>query len=134
MLVNDVKLTFFCTGAVALPFNVRSHSVVVDRMNIAGIMAIAAMKFAAISQRNTIRDYYDLYYLSRHCVPLLDLVLFTKKLVPNLSPITYTETLVYTKDIEESDIASHLSPAEIVSKEQIAEFFTKELRTIKEYL
>jgi hypothetical protein len=41
---------------------------------------------------------------------------------------------VYTKDIEEDDIASHLSPAEIVSKDQIAAFFTEELRKIKEQL
>ena len=38
--------------------------------------------------------------------------------------------LVYTKDIDEEDISSHLSPAEMVNKEQIAAFFTKELISV----
>jgi len=134
ILVNKVKVTFFSTGAVAIPFSVREHSFAEARLNIAGAKAIAALKFAAIAQRNTIRDYYDLYCLSRYHFPLLELITFTKKLFPNLSPITYSETLVYVKDIEEQDISSHLSPAEIVSKEQIAAYFTRELKKIKEKL
>jgi predicted nucleotidyltransferase component of viral defense system len=134
MLVNEVKVTFFSSGAVAIPFNVRQDSFVEGKLNIASAQAIAAMKFSAIAQQNTIRDYYDLYFLSRYYFPLIDLIIFSKQEMPNLSPVTYTETLVYTKDIEEDDIASHLSPAEIVSKDQIAAFFTEELRKIKEQL
>jgi len=50
----------------------------------------------------------------------LDLINATIQLIPNLSPVTYSETLVYVKDIEEKDMAFHLSPAEIVTKEQMA--------------
>ena len=53
---------------------------------------------------------------------------------PNLSPVTYTETLVYTKDIEEESISSHLSPVEMVDKYQIAAFFSQELNKIKEQI
>jgi predicted nucleotidyltransferase component of viral defense system len=133
-LVNDVKLTFFSAGAVAIPFCVKDYSFSKGKINIAELKVIGALKFSAIAHRNTIRDYYDLYYLTRHHLNLLELVTFTKKLFPNISPVTYTETLVYTKDIDEEDISSHLSPAEMVNKEQIAAFFTKELIKIKELL
>ena len=93
-------------------------------MNIAELKVIGALKLSAIAHRNTIRDYYDLYYLTRYYVDLLELITLTKQLFPNISPVTYSETLVYTKDIDEEDISSHLSPAEIVNKEQIAAFFT----------
>lgn len=134
VLINKVKVTFFSTGAVAIPFNVREHSFAEEKLNIARAKAIAALKFSAVAQRNTIRDYYDLYCLSHYHFPLLELITFTKQLLPNLSPITYSETLVYVKDIEEQDISSHLSPAEIVSKDQIAAYFTQELKKIKEEL
>jgi len=133
-IVNNVKLTFFSTGAVAIPFSVKEYSFAKDTLNIAGLKVIGALKFSAIAHRNTIRDYYDLYYLTRYHLDLLALITFTKELFPNISPLTYSETLVYTKDIDEQDISSHLSPSEIVSKEQIAAFFTRELIKIKEQL
>jgi len=134
VLVNEVKVTFFSTGAVAIPFSVREHSFAEEKLNIARAKAIAALKFSAIAQRNTIRDYYDLYCLSRYHFPLLELITFTKELLPNLSPITYSETLVYVKDIDEQDISSHLSPVEIVTKNQMAAYFIQELKKIKEKL
>jgi len=85
---------------------------------------------AAIAQRNTIHGYYDLYFLARYHFSLLEIIQQTKKLIPNLSPVTYTETLIYTADIEENDISSHLMPVEKISKEEIAEFFTRELKLI----
>ena len=64
--------------------------------------------------------------------PTLLFPAYTKQLIPNLSPITYTETLIYTKDIEEQSIDSHLMPAENITKEQIADFFVDQLRKIKD--
>ena len=132
--INEVKLTFFSTGAIALPFEVRTYSFSDNHFRIADAKAIAALKFSAIAQRNTIRDYYDLYYLARYHFPLLELINFTKELNPNLSPVTYTETLVYTKDIAEKSISSHLSPVEPVTKDQMAAFFSQELIKIKEQI
>jgi len=131
-LIDQVRVTFFSSGAVTLPANLKSHSFRSSELNIASEKLIAALKFSAIAQRNTLRDYYDLYMLARDHYPLLELISFTRQIFPNLSPITYTETLVYTKDIEDEDIASHLSPSELISKEQIAAFFTAELIKIKE--
>ncbi|TFH28055.1 MAG: hypothetical protein E4H10_01730 [Bacteroidia bacterium] len=132
--IDEVKLTFFSTGAIALPFKVRTYSFRDNNVIIAEAKAIAALKFSAIAQRNTIRDYYDLYYLSRYHFPLLELINFTREVNPNLSPITYTETLVYTKDIAEDNISSHLSPAEKVNKYQMAAFFSQELIKIQELI
>jgi predicted nucleotidyltransferase component of viral defense system len=132
--IDEVKITFFSTGAIALPFEVRTYSFRDNNMYIAEARAIAALKFSAIAQRNTIRDYYDLYYLSRYHYPLLELINFTREVNPNLSPITYTETLVYTKDIAEDNISSHLSPAEKVNKDQMAAFFSQELIKIQELI
>ena len=92
------------------------------------------MKFSSIAHRNTIRDYYDLYFLSRYHIPLLELIQETKRLIPNLSPITYSDTLVYTKDIEEKDLAEHLSPSEIITKQEIAAYFRQELIKIRDLL
>lgn len=133
-ILNGVKVTFFSTGAVAIPFKVKEYSFKVDALNLANAKVIAALKFSSIAQRNTIRDYYDLYCLSRYHFSLLSLIEQTKQLFPNLSPITYTETLVYTKDIEEEDISGHLSPSERITKQQIAQFFTQELIKIKELI
>jgi len=134
LLINNVKVTFFSAGAVAITFSVKDHSFTEGKINIAEAKMIAVLKFSAIAQRNTIRDYYDLYYLSRYHYSLLELITFTKEINPNLSPITYTETLVYVKDIDEQDISSHLSPVEIVTKNQMAGYFIQELRKIKEKL
>ncbi|MCK5135830.1 MAG: nucleotidyl transferase AbiEii/AbiGii toxin family protein [Bacteroidales bacterium] len=134
ILINDVKVTFFSSGAVAIPFSVKEYSFNESKINIAKAKVIAVLKFSAIAQRNTIRDYYDLYCLSRYHYSLLELITTTKEMIPNLSPVTYTETLVYTNDIEEEDISAHLSPAEIISKDQIAAYFTNELIKIKEEL
>ena len=49
-------------------------------------------------------------------------------MIPTLSPITYTETIIYTKDIPENAIGSHLFPKEQVSKEEIARYFIGEIK------
>ncbi len=130
-IINDSKVTFFSTGAVLIPFNVKDYSNEYKKMNIATPKIIATLKLSAIAQRNTIRDYYDLYYLSKNILKLEDIIIQTKKLLPNLSPITYSETLIYTNDISEDNIIAHLQAHEIVSKQEISDFFVDELRKIK---
>ena len=131
-VINDIKLTFFSAGSISLPFNVSSHALKYKKINICNISTLASLEMAAIAQRNTIRDYYDLYYLAKYHIPLLEIIQKTKSLLPNLSPVTYSETLIYTEDIDESNISGHLKPKEEINKEQIAAFFTKELIKIKD--
>lgn len=127
-IVQGVKVTFFTTEAVALPFEIKEYSLRYNNVNIALIRIIATLKMAAIAQRNTIRDYYDLYWISKYHIELKEIITQTKKLIPGLAPITYTETLVYTKDISEPDLSNHLTPRENITKEEIATFFIKELK------
>jgi len=130
-LVNGVKLTFFSTGAVLIPFAVKEHTFQNENVNITSVAIIATLKLATISQRCTIRDYYDLYYIARNILPLSEIYQSTKLLIPNLSPITYSETIVYTKDIPENSISDHLFPKERVTKTQIAEYFIEEIKKMK---
>ena len=52
-------------------------------------------------------------------------------MLPNISAITYTETIIYTRDIPENSIENQLNPKEIVTKEQISDFFIEELKKIR---
>lgn len=131
-LIINVKVTFFSTGAIALPFSVKNHSFSYKTIHICKAKTIASLKMAAIAQRNTIRDYYDLYTLVKYHFSLGEIIGQTKKLIPNLSPITYTETLIYTRDIEETSLDNHLMPNEVITKDHIAEFFIHEIRKIRE--
>jgi len=130
-LINQVKVTFFSSGAVMVPFKVKDFSEKYQNINIAGIEIIAVLKMATISQRNTIRDYYDLYFIAKHVLSLKNIIEQSKKMLPNISAITYTETIIYTRDIPENSIEHHLNPKEVVTKEQISAFFIEELKKLR---
>jgi len=83
-VISDVKVTFFSAGSVIIPFKVMDYSFNYKNLNIAEAEIIGVIKLIAITQRNTIRDYYDLYYLSKHKVSLNEIINRAKKLVPNL--------------------------------------------------
>jgi len=53
------------------------------------------------------------------------------ELVPNLAPITYSETLTYSDDIEENSMQEYLEPVENISKTELTEYFVKEIKKIK---
>lgn len=129
-IINNCKVTFIATGTIALPFRVKPLSFPFGNINIASLETIAVLKLSAIAQRNTLRDYYDLYYISKYFIPLENIFDATKRLNPNLSPITYSETLAYTKDILEESIEEHLGPKEVVTKTEIENYFINELKKI----
>ena len=133
-VIENVKVTFFSAGAITLPFALKKYSFRYRSMNICEAKTVASLKMAAIAQRNTIRDYYDLYIICKYHYSLNEIIDQTKMLIPGLSPITYTETLIYTDDVEEFSMKSHLMPKEVVSKVQIAEFFIEELRKIRDFI
>lgn len=127
-VIRGIKVTFFVAGTIMIHFGVQDYAKRYGKLYIAEARIIGVLKMAAIGQRNTIRDYYDLYYLSRYHVPLAETVALTRRLVPTLAPITYTETIIYVDDLEEDSISSHLEPKEQVTKEEMAAFFTEEVR------
>ncbi|HED38189.1 MAG TPA: hypothetical protein ENI76_08090 [Ignavibacteria bacterium] len=129
-VIENTKLTFFSTGAVTVPFHVKDYSFPLENIQIATVEAIGVLKFGALSQRNTLRDYYDLYCITKDHILLLDLITKTKQLLSNISPITFTETLIYTKDIPENTLGEHLQPKYKVTKEEITDYFIAELQKI----
>ncbi len=130
LVIRGIKVTFFSTSAIMVHFKVKEYSTQYRQLNIARPDIIGVLKMVAIAHRNTIRDYFDLYYLSKHHVPLADTISLTRELVSGLAPITYTETILFVDDLEENSIAVHLQPKEVVTKQQMAEFLTHEVRRI----
>jgi len=130
-VVNNVKLTFFSTGAILLPFSVMDFSFPFKKLRIASPEIVSVLKISAIAQRSTMRDYYDLYYLAKNVLPLSEIFKKSKQLLPNISAITYTETIIYTADILEDSIENHLHPKEIITKNKIAEYFISEINKLK---
>jgi predicted nucleotidyltransferase component of viral defense system len=133
-LIEGVKVTFFSAGAILVSFKSKEHSFSYKKMNIATTEIIAVLKLGAISQRNTIRDYYDLYFISKYSIGLKQVIERTKQLMPNLSPVTYIETLIYTADLSENSISEHLQPKEVITKEEISNYFITELKKIRNEL
>lgn len=129
-IINGVKVTFFTNDAVNITFDVKDHSVSFNEMNIATVDIISTLKINTIAQRNTIRDYYDLYYIARNVIPLENIIKKSKERLPNTADITYSETIIYIDDLTEDSIQDHMFPKENVNKKQIADFFTKELKKI----
>lgn len=130
-LINEVKVTFFSSGAVLVPFKVKKYSNKLSNINIAMPNIIGVLKLITISQRNTLRDYYDLYFLTKEFMSMNELFKLTMELVPNLAPITYSETLTYADDIEENSMQEYLEPVENISKTEITEYFISEIKKIK---
>lgn len=128
LVVNGVKVTFFSPSAIGVDFDVTSGVTPLNNIFIASIETIAVLKINAISQRNTMRDYYDLYIIAKYHLELNLLIDTARKLLPHLSPITYSETLLFVKDIPETGISAHLNPRIKISKNEIAGFFKKELK------
>ena len=134
IVAENTKLTWFSSGAVAAGFKTKAYAFRYRNLWIAKPEIIAVHKLSAISQRNTLRDYYDLYFIARYHIPLKNIFELTRRLQPNLSPITYSETLIYTDDLPEENMDSHLEPTEKIDKKQLSGFFVTELKKIKSQL
>ena len=129
-IIKDVKVTFFTNDAVNINFEVKDHSVPFININIATVDIISTLKINTLAQRNTIRDYYDLYYIVKNIIPLENILQKSKERLPNIADITYSETIIYIDDLKEDSIDDHLFPKENITKNQIADFLTAELKKI----
>jgi len=129
-IINDVKVTFFTNHAVMISFNLKDHSTKYKQTNIGTPEIIAVMKINALTQRNTIRDYYDLYFIAKNVIPVAKIFEKCRSLLPNISEITYSETIIFVDDIREKSISDHLKPKEHISKYEIADFFTAEIKNL----
>lgn len=120
LLLDGVKITFFnAKWAFLTPPEVK-------RFNLATLDAIAAMKVNVLFLRAKYRDYYDLYFLVKKGMGIKKIFGCSLNVLDGINFKLFTVALVYIDDIEDDDIA-YLSPIEILSKEDIREFFQREI-------
>jgi len=79
------------------------------------------MKLNAICNRNTIKDYVDLFFILKN-VPIIDLLKLVNKKMPDLDTMLILKSLVYFDDIEIEPIIFKTKP---VLLEEIKQFLTK---------
>lgn len=121
LLLDGVKVTFFnAKWSFLKPFENQ-------KLNIASIEQIAAMKVNALFLRAKYRDYYDLYFLAKESISLKNIFKASEHIVEGVTYKMFAVALLYIEDIEDDNI-TYLKPKEKLSKEQIRDFFQKRLK------
>ena len=127
---DKTKVTFYAYGFDFISEKENSE-ILFDNLKIAKIKILMAMKTTVLNYRGKLRDYYDLYVLSKK-FGLNKLIEETLK----IQPLFYNEKLFLKQltgliDIKENFLSNNLKPSYNVSKTEIEEYFEKE---IEEYL
>lgn len=121
LLLDGVKVTFFnAKWSFLKPFENQ-------KLNIASIEQIAAMKVNALFLRAKYRDYYDLYFLAKESISLKNIFKASEHIVEGVTYKMFAVALLYIEDIEDDNI-TYLKPKEKLSKEQIRDFFQKRIK------
>ena len=123
VLIGTVKLTFFNAKWSFLKPKQP------ERLNLATIESIAAMKVNVLFLRAKYRDYYDLYFLIKRCLNIKKVFECGLSIMPGINFKLFATALIYVDDIEDDDI-SFLEPIENLSKNEIRKFFQNELKKI----
>ena len=97
----------------------------IKKFNLASIESICAMKVNVLFLRAKFRDYYDLYFLAKK-IDLKEIFENSTKIVDGLTFKLFATSLMYIDDIEDDNI-SYLEPIEMISKEEIRNFFQSKL-------
>lgn len=125
VLLDGVKVTFFnAKWSFLRPQSLSgSHGPPTrNRLNLANLEQLVAMKVNVLFLRAKYRDYYDLYMLAKEVFSLKDIFRMSKNIVEGVTYKLFIVALLYIDDIEDDDIG-HLEPKEQVSKKEIREFF-----------
>ncbi|WP_442765827.1 nucleotidyl transferase AbiEii/AbiGii toxin family protein [Sulfurospirillum cavolei] len=120
VLLDGVKVTFFNAKWSFL------KPIMKQKLNIASIEQIAAMKVNVLFLRAKYRDYYDLYFLVKEGMSLKHIFEVSEKIVEGVTFKLFVVALLYIDDIEDDDIR-YLEPKEHLSKANIRDFFEKRL-------
>jgi predicted nucleotidyltransferase component of viral defense system len=123
LLIDGVKVTFFNAQWKFLePKKPKSF-------NLSSIEAIASMKVNVMFLRAKYRDYFDLYSLVKSGMSLKEIFDYSQDIVEGVTFKLFAIALVYIDDIEDDNI-DYLEPKEKISKEEIRDFFQRELDRI----
>lgn len=123
ILIEGVKLTFFNAKWKFLKPSK------IQRLNLASIESISAMKVNALFFRARYRDYYDLYFIAKERLNLKDIYNSSIGIIDGITFKLFAIALIYIDDIEDDNI-SHLEPIENITKEEIRDFFENRLDAI----
>jgi len=123
VLLDGVKVTFFnAKWAFLTPSTIQT-------LNLATLEAIAAMKVNVLFLRAKYRDYYDMYFLEK-ALGLRKIFHHAQNVVEGVSMKLFIVSLLYIDDIED-DAIEYLEPEEIISKEEIRDYFQKQIDKLK---
>ena len=120
LLLEGVKVTFFNAKWEFLTPAKK------ERFNLASIESIAAMKVNVLFLRAKYRDYYDIYFLVKKSMSIKKIFECSLNILDGINFRLFAVALVFVDDIEDDDIA-YLEPVETLSKEDIRDFFQREI-------
>ena len=123
LLLDGVKVTFFNAAWSFLKPEVKSQ------FNLASLEQIAAMKINVLFLRAKYRDYYDMYCLVKKSMSLKKLFECGLDVVEGINFKLFSVALLYIDDIEDDNI-DYLEPIEVLTKEDIRDFFQLELKKV----
>jgi len=123
--VDEVMISF-----VKYPFPIFSRFIDYQGIKILSPIGIAAMKAFALGGRAALKDYVDLYFILKKKIVSLEeiITLCQKKYGNEFNQRLFLEQLVYSKDIEETEIQFL---KEKVDKLEIKRFFQEEIKKLK---
>jgi len=123
---NNTKIDF-----VKYPYPLIFKLKTCQGIKLLSIPEIAATKAFTVGRRITFKDYIDLYFiLKKKFISLQKIInICEKKYKGEFNDRLFLEQLVYSEDVEEVPI--QFLKKSIISKEEIAEFFEKEIKKIK---
>ena len=119
--VDDVKI-----DCVSYPYKWLRPAVVSDGIRLADIPDIAAMKFAAATNRGTRKDFVDIYFLLRE-YSLRQMLDWYAEKYPDGNEYLVLRSLVYFDDAELEPMPNMLTPIEWKSVTNVIEDAVREL-------
>jgi hypothetical protein len=129
--IGDVKVSFFASGFDCLK---RANNIHFHNIEIASLELITALKVYTLSLRSVLRDYYDLYVLNREIFTIQRMFDISRGLLRMGTFKLFAQQLLYTRDIEESEMGQHLLPKYQVRREDIHVHFQNEIKKYYEGL
>lgn len=125
LFISETKITF-----VKYPFPVIKPFSEYQGVKLLNIQEIGATKAYVIGRRGDFKDYVDLYYILSEGHSSLDEIisLAEEKYQSEFNSRLFLEQLIYSEDIEESQLVFLKKPA---AKKELEKFFDKVVKDIK---
>ena len=106
LYLNEIKVDF-----VSYQYNFLSPGIIEDKIRLASIPDIAAMKLAAITGRGSRKDFIDLYFILQ-LYSLIELFDFYKTKFPDGSDLLVFKSLTYFDDAEIEPVPNMIKTAD----------------------